>query len=260
LAQRWQDAWLLGVWQCLRDHQRRRRGRSLGERLRGLLLSWPFRHPEWPLPYTDAAVTTWLACERREGRGGDGRYLEREEDLREVLVKTIQPALTALRRRGTPRTLDAVATVTQEATRYRIRSRTHVERICSIVERGRDAAWRDHQTVRSFNQLRSDSKLYARFDRWMAEAPWVFEHRNRLPLSPGLVAALRKATRPRSWRPVRLPRAGYRGRPRPGGERRPWEQAVSRELRRLGLSRADTEIVRRCCNLMDRSGRMPVPP
>jgi hypothetical protein len=82
--------------------------------------------------------------------------------------------------------------------------------ICSIVERGRDAAWRDRERVRGARLLRETAKAQARFDRWVQEARWVLAQRDRLELSPGLVAALEAETRPRTWGPVRLPLQGYK--------------------------------------------------
>jgi len=76
--------------------------------------------------------------------------------------------------------------------------RVAVADICSIVERGLDAAWRDQQRVRGVRLLRETAKAQARFDRWIEEAKWVLAQRDRLELSPGLVAALEAETCPRT--------------------------------------------------------------
>jgi len=133
--------------------------------------------------------------------------------------------------------------------------RVAVADICSIVERGPDAAWRDQQRVRGARLLRETAKAQARFDRWIEEAKWVLAQRDRLELSPGLVAALEAETRPRTWAPVRLPLQGYVGRRSAGGESRPWEHKVAYALRQLGLSRDDADTIRRSCGLMERSRR-----
>jgi len=52
-----------------------------------------------------------------------------------------------------------------------------------------------------------------------------------------------------------IPREDYLRRRRPGGETRPWEQAVRQTFRQLGLSREDAETLRRCCGLMERASR-----
>jgi hypothetical protein len=256
LARRWEAAWRFRAWQELREHQRQRRTRPLAERLRGLLLSWPGLHSEWPLPYSSKEVGNWAACEEREHAGGDGQYGAREAELVRVLGKTLSADRRA-RRRRVPQSLEEVAGRVQHAARSGIKS--PVEQICSIVERGRDAAWRDRQRIRATIQLRESAKAQARFDRWLDEARWVLEHHDRLQVASKLVEALKEETRPRSWGPVRLPRGGYRGRASAGGEARPWEQAASRALRQVGLSREDAEAIRRCCGLMERARRVHGP-
>lgn len=251
-ARSWQAAWRYSAWRVLRDYQRQRRTRPLAERLKGLLLSWPLRSG-WLLPYTKPEVDAWSACEERERRDGDGEYRARETELLHVLVKVLAPALQALGQKRVPTSLDEVSDVVTRASRNSIK--LPIADICSIVERGRDAAWRDRQRARGARLLRETAKAQARFDRWRHEARWVLAQRERLHISPGLVAALEEETRPRSWKSVRLPLKGYLGRPSPGGERRAWEQGVGRALRRLGLSREDAETVRRCCGLMERGRR-----
>ena len=253
-AQRWQAAQRQNAWMVLKEYQRRRRTRPLDERLKGLLLSWPLSSG-WPLPYTKPEVRTWAACEERERRYGDGEYQTRETELLRVLIKVLAPALRALGQKREPALLDDVSKVVTRAAGEGMR--VPVSDICSVVERGRDAAWRDQQRARGARQLRETAKAQARFARWLREAPWVLKHQDRLEISPELVAALEVETRPRSWAPLQLPLAGYQGRASPGGEKRPWEQIAGHRLLQLGLSREDAETIRRCCGLMERSRRHP---
>ena len=221
--------------------------------MKGILLSWPLRSEDRRLPYTRPEVRDWPRCERRERELGDGEYDIRQHELLRVLVKLLEPARQALRQRRTPESLDELADLVARAAGASIR--IAVADICSIVERGRDAAWRDRQRVRGARVLRDTAKAQARFDRWLQEAKWVLAQRDRLGLSPGLVAALEEETRPRTWARIRLPLEGYVGRPSAGGESRPWEQNVANALRQLGMSRDDADTIRRSCVLMERSHR-----
>jgi hypothetical protein len=252
IAIRWQSAWRRGAWTLLNEHQRLRRTRPLAERLKGLLLSWPLRSDS-RLPYATPQVHDWPRCEQRERQLGDGEYYVRHRELLRVLVKLLEPARQALRQRRIPDSLDQLADLVTRAAGAGIR--VTVVDICSIVERGRDAAWRDRQRVRGARLLRETAKAQARFDRWVQEAKWVLAQRDRLELSPALVAALGAETRPRSWAGVRLPLRGYIGRPSAGGESRSWEQKVGYALRQLGMSRDDADTIRRSCGLMERSHR-----
>jgi hypothetical protein len=252
IARRWQSAWRLGAWALLNEYQQLRRTRPLAERLKGLLLSWPLRSDRL-LPYTRPEVRDWSHCEQRERQLGDGGYDVRQQELLRVLVKLLEPARQALHQRRIPESLDELAGLVTRAAGAGIR--VAVEDICLIVERGRDAAWRDRQRVYGARLLRETAKAQARFDRWVQEARWVLGQRDLLELSPGLVAALEAETRPRTWGPVRLPLQGYKGRPSAGGERRSWEHKVGYALRRLGMSLDDADTIRRCCGLMERSRR-----
>jgi len=254
VALRWQSAWRRGAWQRLNEHQRRRRTRPLAERLKGILLSWPLRSHSLQLPpYTRPKVSDWPRCEERERELGDGEYGVRQHELLRVLVKLLEPARQQLRQKRTPESLDELADLVTRAAGAGIR--VVVADICSIVERGRDAAWRDRQRIRGARYLRETAKAQGRFDRWLEEAKWVLAERKLLQLPPELVAALEEETRPRSWARARLPLEGYVGRPFAGGESRPWEQKVGDALRQLGLSRDDAEAIRRSCGLMERSHR-----
>jgi hypothetical protein len=252
IARRWQNAWRRGAWALLNEHQRLRRTRPLAERLKGLLLSWPLRSGG-RLPYATPQVRDWSRCEQRERELGDGEYYARQRELLRVLVKLLEPARRALHQRRTPDSLDELADLVARAAGAGIR--VAVADICSIVERGRDAAWRDGERVRGARLLRETAKAQARLDRWIQEAKWVLAQRDRLQLSPGLVAALEAETRPRTWARVRLPLQGYVGRPSAGGESRSWEHRVGYALRQLGLSRDDADTIRRSCGLMERSRR-----
>ena len=222
-------------------------GAPSAERLRGLLLSGPGYTQSGLYPIRRRGGD-WAACEAQEHDGGDGEYDARQAELVRVLGKVLPPS------RQLPQNLDEVAGRVRRATRAG--NASPIEQICAIVERGRDAAWRDRQKLCASIQLREAAKEQARLDRWLEEARWVLEHHDRLQVAAKLVEALKEETRPRSWSPVRLPRGGYTGRPSPGGEARPWEQAVSRALRKVGLSREDAEAIRRCCGLMERARRV----
>jgi hypothetical protein len=220
--------------------------------LKGLLLSWPLRS-DWRLPYATPEVRDWSRCEQREHQLGDGEYDVRQRELLRVLVKLLEPARQALRQRRIPDSLDKLADLATRAAGAGIR--VAVPDICSIMERGRDAAWRDGQRVRGARLLRETAKAQARFDRWVEETKWVLAQRDRLELSPELTAALEEEIRPRTWAPVRLPLQGYVGRPSAGGEHRPWEHKIAYALRQLGLFRDDSDTIRRSCGLMERSHR-----
>src|SRR5262249_30263225 len=139
VARRWQYAWRRGAWALLYEYQRLRRTRPLVERLKGLLLSWPLRSDSRRLPYATRELRDWSRCAQSERQRGHGGYDVRQRELLRVLVRLLEPARQALHRRRIPESLDELSDLVTRAAGAGIR--VAVADICSIVERGRDAAW-----------------------------------------------------------------------------------------------------------------------
>src|SRR4029453_2096785 len=112
---------------------------------------------------SSATEITWTrsaACRTPLSRGS---YGTRSKTPRIRHLQQANGAGYAPPEEAIPRSLDRLADLVIRAAGAGMR--VAVADICSIVERGLDAAWRDQQRVRGARLLRETAKAQARFDR-----------------------------------------------------------------------------------------------